>query len=249
MIPRIGITGLTRTVDRRRLTGVGQAYVSSVCAAGGLPLVLPPMTATDYGAAAAATLDGLILSGGADVDPAHYGAVPHPALGPVEPDRDAFELTLVAAARDLGLPILAICRGMQLVNVALGGTLWQDLPTERPGNVEHHPNGPRTHRAHRVDLVRGTAVASATDATSLEVNSLHHQGIRDLAPGLRATGHAPDGLVEAIEASAGGWLVGVQWHPEAFHEEPDSPDQHLFRSLIAAAGPTRERRPLTGSAR
>ncbi|HEU5359336.1 MAG TPA: gamma-glutamyl-gamma-aminobutyrate hydrolase family protein, partial [Gemmatimonadales bacterium] len=154
--------------------------------------------------------------------------------GELEPDRDAFEFAMLDAARARGLPVLAICRGMQVVNVALGGTLWQDLPTERRGSVQHDGTWARADRVHAVEIARGSTLASAVGATSIAVNSFHHQGIRALAPGLLPTATAPDGLVEGIEGADGQWLVGVQWHPEAFHAEPDSPDARLFRTFVQA---------------
>ena len=240
MTPRIGITGLTRTVDGQLRTGVNEAYAASVVAAGGLPLILSPVIGGMRAGALTGTLDGLILSGGADVDPARYGAAPHPKLGPVERDRDDFEFAIFAAARERELPVLAICRGIQVVNAALGGTLWQDLPEQRARGVSHNHRGSRTDRVHRIELEAGSVAAAALGTTSCEVNSFHHQGLRDLAPGLRASGTAPDGLVETVEATDGAWLIGVQWHPEAYYEEKNSPDLRLFRTFVAAAS-VRER--------
>ncbi|MFI5235361.1 MAG: gamma-glutamyl-gamma-aminobutyrate hydrolase family protein [Gemmatimonadales bacterium] len=233
--PRIGITGLTRTVDGLARTGANAAYVAAVVAGGGLPLLLSPLLPPEMAEDLTAGLDGLVFSGGADIDPARYHAHPHSALGPVEPDRDAFEFALVAAARARRLPVLAICRGFQLVNVALGGTLWQDLPSERPGPVAHSGNWARTARVHPVELLPKSRTAEVLAVTRLTVNSFHHQGVRDLAPGLVASGTAPDALVEAFEGNGGPWLLGVQWHPEAFHAEAGAPDQRLFAALARAA--------------
>lgn len=236
MMPRIGITGLEREVDARRRTGVDSAYIAAVIDAGGVPIILPPMTPPTAADTLAAGLDGVLLSGGADIDPARYRAARHPKLGPIEPDRDAFDLAIIAAARARGLPILAICRGMQVVNVALGGTLWQDLPSERASDVPHSSKATRTARVHSVALTPGSVIAQAMNVDHLQVNSFHHQGVRMLAPGLVATGAAPDSLIEAFEATSGPWLVGVQWHPEAFHAEADAPDLGLFRAFVRAAG-------------
>ena len=233
--PRIGITGRVAQVEGAERSGVNAAYLRAVAAVGA-PSVLSPLA----GAAAAGPLldglDALVLSGGADVDPARYGRAPHPKLGTVEPERDAFELALVAEARARGLPVLAICRGLQLVNVALGGTLWQDLPTEL---APHPQSGPRTERAHEVRVAAGGRLADALGTATLRVNSFHHQAIRELAPGLAAGAHAPDGVIEGIESTGDWWLLGVQWHPEEFWAEADAPDLGLFRALAAAAGAAR----------
>jgi putative glutamine amidotransferase len=154
----------------------------------------------------------------------------------VDSARDAFELALFQAARERGVPILGICRGLQLINVALGGTLWQDLPSERRGSGEHDPTTPRDTRVHPVTLLPESRVARALGTTALTPNSFHHQGIRDLAPGLVATGWAADGLIEAVEATEGdGWLLAVQWHPEEMYADPAAPERGLFRALVAAA--------------
>lgn len=232
--PAIGITARLRAAAGAIRIDLDQAYARAVSDAGGLPLVLPPIGDPDRIDDLVATLDGLVLSGGSDVDPARYGAAPHPRLSEVAPERDAFELPLASVACRRRLPTLAICRGCQVVNVALGGTLWQDLPSERPGSVAHDIDGPRTVRSHPVALAPDSTVARAVAATRLDVNSLHHQAVRDLAPDLRVTGTAPDGTIEAFEGTDG-WLVGVQWHPEAFWAEDGAPDLGLFRALVRAA--------------
>lgn len=233
-MPRIGITGLEREVDARRRTGVDSAYLAAVIGAGAVPVILPPMISPAVADTLAAALDGVLLSGGADIDPARYGAAPHPKLGAIEPDRDAFDLAIITAARARDLPVLAICRGMQAVNVALGGTLWQDLPSEHASEVPHNPKAARTARVHSVALTPGSVIAQAMNVERCDVNSFHHQGVRVIAPGLVASGIAPDGLIEAFEAIGGPWLVGVQWHPEAFHADADAPDLGLFHAFVRA---------------
>ena len=223
-------------VEGAERTGVNSAYLRSIIAAGGAPSVFSPLTPAS---AAPALLDGveaLLLSGGADIDPKHYRATPHPKLGAVEAERDAFELALFTEARTRGLPVLAICRGLQLVNVALGGTLWQDLPSERGPHLQ---SAKRTDRVHPVAVAADARLHDALGATVVTVNSFHHQAIRDLAPGLVASARTPDGLVEGIEGEGEGWLLGVQWHPEEFWAEPSAPDAGLFRALVAATGVVR----------
>jgi putative glutamine amidotransferase len=237
--PRIGVTGVVRPVADVERTGVNAAYVRAVLRAGGLPLVLSPFIGGEHTPTLLDLLDGLLLTGGEDVDPTHYGQEPIPELGPVDPRRDALELSLFRAAWTRGLPVLAICRGIQVVNVALGGTLWQDIPRQRPGALPHAQTTGRDGRTHPVDLVPGSLLARALAATRIEVNSFHHQSVRDLAPGLVVTGTSPDGEIEGVESPAGGsWLLAVQWHPEEFHHHSIAPDHGLFDALIREAART-----------
>ncbi len=234
MTARIGVGGLVRQWDGASRSGVNAAYLTSVVAAGGVPLVLSPLIGPDAAAVALDGLDGLLLTGGEDVDPSLYGAAASPHLGAVSRERDLFELALVAAARDRQMPVLAICRGIQLINVAAGGTLWQDLPTERPGDVNHNPPTARAVAAHGIRALAGSRAADALGRLEFEANSFHHQAVRELGRGLVATAWAPDGLVEAVESvDGGGWLLAVQWHPEEMTGRAESPAVGLFRAFIA----------------
>jgi len=233
--PLIGVTGVARVVDGAERTGVNSAYVSSVVRAGGLPLLLSPLIPLEMVAAMADRLDGILLTGGEDMAPASYGGAPHPALGPVDPRRDTLELALIRAARTRSIPLLGICRGIQLLNVALGGTLWQDLPSERPQSLPHAQASGRTARTHPVSVTPGSRLAAAVGAGRLDVNSSHHQAIRELAPALVATATALDGIIEGVETPDGGWMLAVQWHPEEFHADASAPDHGLFAALVAAA--------------
>jgi putative glutamine amidotransferase len=226
-----------RQWDGGERTGLNSAYVRSVLAAGGVPIMLSPLMGPSYAARALDGVDGLVLTGGEDMDPAWYHADPHPRANPPSRERDLFELGLFAAARQREVPILGICRGIQVVNVALGGTLWQDLPSERPGAVDHYPEAARSERTHLVRLQPGSLTASALGGNEVRVNSFHHQAVRDLAPKLVATGWTEDGLIEAVESLPGQpWLLAVQWHPEEMHSEVRSPDRGLFRALVERAG-------------
>jgi putative glutamine amidotransferase len=233
--PLIAVSGVRRVWRGAARTGVNAVYADAVLEAGGIPLVLPPtIPPTDAGRVLEA-VQGVLLTGGEDIDPARYGATPSPRLGPVDAPRDALELALFDAARAASLPVLGICRGLQLINVAMGGDLWQDLPTERPSPVAHdHPEA-RHDRTHGVDVTDGSRAAAALGVTRLDVNTFHHQGIRRLAHGLVASATADDGLVEAVEAPEGGWLLAVQWHPEEFTGNAAAPDLGLFRALTDAA--------------
>jgi putative glutamine amidotransferase len=214
-------------------------YVTAVEEPGGSALLLTPA----HDAASAQRLvevaHALVLTGGEDVDPARYGQAPHPELSTVNAARDEIELVALAAALRRGMPVLAICRGMQLLNVALGGTLYQDLPSQRPRGVLHEQTAPVSQRWHQAAVQQGSGLAGIFGTRELFINSFHHQGIDRLAPGLAATVWAEDGLVEGVEGSGSGWLYGVQWHPErgeaqAPTDERD-PDRRLFWALVQAA--------------
>jgi putative glutamine amidotransferase len=238
-LPRIGVSGVLRTWEGAERTGVNAAYIRALLAAGGVPLVLSPLMGASLAARALDGIDGLILTGGEDLDPSWYGAPPSPLLTPPSRDRDLFELALFGAARERQLPILGICRGIQLINVAMGGSLYQDLPSERPGSVEHRPEGSRDLRSHRIRLQPGSRASAAMATTTLAVNSSHHQGIKDLASGLLATGWSDDGLIEVAETPAEPWLLAVQWHPEEMHAEARAPEHGLFVALVREAGSAR----------
>jgi putative glutamine amidotransferase len=225
--PLVGITGYVETVHsgdwRRPVTFVPQAYVTAVHAAGGRAVVLPP--SVDGNDRLAGALDALILAGGADLDPARYGAARAPETEGVRPDRDAGELALLAAAAAADLPVLGICRGMQLMVAAAGGRLHQHLP-DLVGHRRHRP-APGVFGFHPVDTVPGSRLAALLGPQAT-VPSYHHQGIAD--PGrLAVTGRADDGTIEAVEDPAAAFRLGVLWHPEA------GADRRLFQALVAAA--------------
>jgi putative glutamine amidotransferase len=208
----VAVTSPRRTDDGRERVALNSAYVAALVRAGLVPVIVPPILDPARAPDVLDHVRGLVLTGGEDVDPARYGAAPHPKLGETDPARDAVELALIGRAHERGLPILAICRGIQLLNVALGGTLYQDLPSERPSGIHH--SGPAARHALRVEA--GSRLHGAVGAAATSVNSRHHQAIRDLAPALRATAWAADDLIEGVERAngAGPWTLAVQWHPE-----------------------------------
>lgn len=189
-------------------------------------VLIPPGTKPD------GDFDGVVLAGGVDVDPARYGVdVPHPTVE-VDPRRDSTEFAVFEAARRRSIPTLGICRGMQLLNVALGGTLHQDIPTEHPSEITHNVPGKHPERRdHSVEIKPGTRLAEIAGAQRIQVNSRHHQGVEKLAPGVAVSAVAPDGLVEAFEASEP-WLLAVQWHPENLRRDP--PSQRIFGEFARA---------------
>lgn len=199
-------------------------YANGIHAAGGVPLLLPP---SDPGIAPVAldAVHGLLVAGGADVDPARYGADRAAATGPARHDRDEWELALVRAAVDRDLPVLAVCRGMQVLNVALGGDLRQHLPDDIGSDLHCPTVG--AHGRHGVVLAAGSTLRAVLGEHA-EVATYHHQGLGRLGAGLSATGWADDGVVEGVELTGHSWVVGVQWHPEAFAGEP------IFAAFVAA---------------
>lgn len=213
---------------------LNSAYVAALENAGLVPLIVPPLSRVESAVEVMSVAGGLVLSGGGDLDPALYGEPLHPRANPPEADRDATELALLAAARELKTPVLAICRGIQAVNVALGGSLVQDIPSELPSAIVHDAEGQRAARTHEVALKPGSRLARAVGATRIAVNSIHHQSVGRLAPGLLATAHSPDGVVEGLEAEDDWWLVGVQWHPEEMCGAEEPWDRRLFEAFARA---------------
>jgi putative glutamine amidotransferase len=211
---------------------LGLTYLKVIEAAGGIPVVMPPLNleAVDP---LLDRLSGICLSGGPDLDPAAYNQRRHPELGPVEPDLDRFELELARRADARGLPMLAVCRGMQALNVARGGTLHQHLP-DRPGvTLDHRQSKPGNVVTHSVTIAEGSKLARTMKRRRARVNSFHHQAINRLGSGLQAVAWSPDGVIEAIEAPARPYLLGVQWHVEIL---PDRPEHFaLFTALTAAS--------------
>jgi putative glutamine amidotransferase len=192
-------------------------------------------------------LDGVFLPGGADIDPANYGEERHARCDKGDPARDQVELALVNWAVADGKPVLGVCRGLQIANLAAGGTLYQDLADQMPGSVKHDyfPFGGRYARdylAHEVQIVENTRLAEIYGAGTLKVNSMHHQGIRRLGDHLMASAMAPDGLIEGIESVDTSYLVAVQWHPEALG---DARTRRLFESFVEAATDYRDQGALT----
>ena len=215
-----------------REMALGLKYLQAIESAGGLPVVVPPLALTAI-SPLLERLSGICLSGGPDLDPVSYDTPPHPQLGPTEPDLDRFELALARDADARGLPLLAICRGAQALNVARGGALFQHIPEEVGGPLHHRQSEPSDRPTHVVELEPESRVAQVLGLTRLEVNSFHHQSIRVLGRGLRAVGWAEDGVIEAIEAPERDFLLGVQWHAEGIATRPEQ--QALFSSFVEAA--------------
>jgi putative glutamine amidotransferase len=239
--PLVAVTATIRADDGVARVRLPAAYLAVLERAGVTPCVLAPLTGSAASVADRVgqlldVVDGLVLTGGEDVEPARYQATPSPHLGRTSAARDEMEIAALAAARARALPTLAICRGIQLVNAALGGTLIQDIPSERPDAANHDPDRPRDTRSHAIAVIPDSRTARALGATALDVNSVHHQAVNRPAPGLRITATAADGIIEGLETPADDpwWLVAVQWHPEEFVGDAGAPDHGLFRAFADA---------------
>ena len=211
MKPRIGLTTTPAAVEDRPVEQVNQVYIDAVVRAGGIPFILPVLDPDDAELALLA-VDGLLLTGGGDVDPARYGAVPVPEVHGLDRRRDAFEAALVVAAARAGLPVLAICRGCQILNVALGGSLIQHVPAVM--GRDHSIRDRAYEPVHEVAVAAGSLLEAVAGDTQIAVNSLHHQAVDRLGAGLRAVARGDDGIIEGVESAGAGRLLGVQWHPE-----------------------------------
>ncbi len=213
---------------------VQRPYTDAIWQAGGLPVTMPMLKDAQALDQLVAMADALVLPGGAfDIDPSLYGESLHDQCGELKPERTNLERALLARAEHKGLPILGVCGGMQLMNVSRGGTLWQDLLSQRAGSEEHQQAGPKHEEAHRVVLQSGTKLAALVGAgEQLGVNSTHHQGVKTLGGGLIVTATATDGLIEALEDPTLPFYLGVQWHPESMQE---APQRAIYRGLLDAA--------------
>ena len=233
-LPAVAVTATTESIRSVLRVRANASYTDAARSALLRPFILPVLAPADADAMLDG-MDGLMLTGGEDIDPHRYGAPPHPALGDVHAGRDDFELALLRAAMARRLPTLAICRGIQVANVALGGTLVQDLPSEWPDALQHEGSWPRDRRVHPVHANPSSRLAQALGAHDLSVNSFHHQAVATLAPGLVAVAHAPDGVVEGVEWPGDDWwMLGVQWHPEELTRAQEDWDRNLFLAFAEA---------------
>jgi putative glutamine amidotransferase len=235
--PNIGITCIAMETDGRppRL-GQNGTYINALIRAGAAPFLIPHLTDRVLLRSLYDLLDGLLLPGGEDIDPAFYGEARHEKCGKISLERDETELALARWAMEEGKPLLAICRGIQVLNVALGGSLYQDIQAQVPGAQRHdwYPNLPRDRQSHILEIVPQTRLAELSGTTSLPVNSLHHQSIKEAAPGLVVVAHAEDGIVEAVEAPDHPFALAVQWHPEELAAN-DGRAQRLFDAFVEAS--------------
>jgi putative glutamine amidotransferase len=245
-MPRDPLVGVTTsiTVDRSLGQTAGQtperayvnsAYLHAVQQAGGVPLLLPPQLSKSSLERLVRGLDALLLTGGGDMDPTSFGEAPHPTLYDVAPSRDALETQVTLIALEKRTPLLAICRGIQVLNVALGGSLHQDVGTDPGTEIQHSQKEARDQATHKVKVAAGSRLSRVLGGEDLEVNSFHHQVIKSPGRGLVAVAWAPDQLIEGVELDDDSrWVLGVQWHPEHLVGSSE-PARRLFSALVTAA--------------
>lgn len=232
-INRRPIIGLLGEVDGDYAARIRHAYVKNIEKSGGVPVVIPYSGSEEALRAAISLCDGVLFSGGVDIDPARYGEVKTEACGEVQPLRDELELTAFRLIKEAKKPALAICRGMQLVNVALGGTLYQDLPTQKPSGILHNQAEPNDAPSHSVRVYKDTPLYELTRKTEMRANSFHHQAVKALAPSLTVMAEAEDGVVEAAYYEGDWWLRAYQWHPERL-SDIDQSNAAIFTEFINA---------------
>lgn len=234
-LPLIGVsTSITVGKDPERAY-VNSAYLHAIQQAGGVPVPLPPQLSAAALERIVGELSGLLLTGGGDVDPARYGESPHPTVYEVAPARDMLETSAIHFALERGLPVLAVCRGIQVLNVALGGTLFQDVSTEPGTQLQHSQTERRDQPTHKVKIEPRSRLARILGADEIEVNSMHHQAVKALGRNLTAVAWAPDQIIEGVEdTDPSRFVLGVEWHPEELvgHSEPA---RRLFAALVDAA--------------
>jgi putative glutamine amidotransferase len=227
-------TRLDGDTQRVRLTA---AYVNALESAGLIPLIVPPLSHADSAAAILDSVAGLVLTGGGDIDPAMYGEKRHEKVHSVNVERDTTEAALIEEAKTRRTPILAICRGIQMLNVALGGTLVQDIPSQIATTIAHDEDTPRDRRSHDIDIRSDSLIARAVGTSHCSVNSFHHQSVKDVAPGMQVTARSPDGVIEGMESTEREWWVlAVQWHPEEMTRSPEPWDRGLFKAFADRVG-------------
>ena len=238
--PLIGVTMSTTADGPSGATPprawLNNAYLRAVQEAGGIPILLPPHLDARGLDALWSRLDGVLLTGGGDVDPGRFDEARHPTVALVSDARDRLEIEVAERAMHAGRPLLAICRGIQVLNVALGGSLYQDVASDTGSTIAHTQTAPRDQPTHLVKVMgEGTRLGTTLGAPEVEVNSMHHQAIKRLGRGLREVAWAPDGIIEGVESTeANTFVLGVQWHPEELCAN-DPAARNLFAALVAAA--------------
>lgn len=233
--PIIGVTSpMSTNASGSPVLQLGQAYIDAIQKAGGIPLVIPIGIDQVKIKSLLSRLDGLLLSGGGDIDPRTFKGASHPKVYGTSPERDSLEFYLLEEAVTSNKPFLAICRGIQVLNVAFGGDLYTHIQDQVEKSLKHDwfPKFPRDKLAHTVRLIPGSKLHRIFNTDEIRVNSLHHQGIKTVGKGLKATAFAPDGLVEGLEVDGAGFALGVQWHPECLPD--DTKMQDLFKAFISA---------------
>lgn len=231
MRPLIAITGSHDYENGRSIFNEG--YYHAVEAAGGIPVLIPMLKEQATIAELIRRVDGVLFAGGPDLDPVYFGQEPHPKMGRITPERDALEIALAKEAFALDLPVLGICRGIQLLNVVAGGTIIQDIPSKSGEWIKHSQDAPRWYPTHSVKIAADSRLKDMLSVTEIRTNSFHHQAIDTPAPIFTVTAKAPDGIIEAVESTEHKFVVGVQWHPEEMFEK-DPRFLGIFQAFVEA---------------
>lgn len=210
-------------------------HITAITRAGGIPIVLPYTKQLGQVKKYLELIDGLYLIGGDDLDPDYYGKEPIPELGPVLPERDEFEIKMTEQALAAGKPFLGVCRGAQILNVAMGGDMYQDIQAEYDTTqLQHTQKAPKEHGSHHVNILKGSRLHQLTKRTTLKVNSWHHQANKSISPGYQVVAQANDGIIEAIESKESLFVLGVQWHPEIMAGHDDLASIRIYQGFIQA---------------
>lgn len=230
------LIGITSSIEKdESFHKVYDHNVRGVIEAGGVPVFLPNVSDQASISKLAQEIDGLLGSGGYDIDPSYYGEEPHQKLGDITPRRDEFEFTLFQKVLELNKPILGICRGMQMLNVAAGGSLFQDIYSQNEGDLlKHAQDGPTYYGTHLAEIEADSLLYKIIGEKEISVNSRHHQAVKEVAKGLVVSARARDGIIEAIESKEQDFVVGLQWHPENMLEAEDLASQKIFAAFIKA---------------
>ena len=235
--PVIGISG---TFGTNNITQVNSTYINSVIRAGGIPVVLPINGDKEVMKGMIESIDALIMTGGEDIDPIYYNEEPIPQQGEIVPERDAFDIEMIKFAVERDIPVLGVCRGHQLMNVAFGGTLYQDIPSQvKTKVIKHSQKAPSWYGTHKVELEKGSILADVLNKTSVYTNTFHHQAVKDVAPNFIVTARTSDGVVEAIEMKGNKKVFGVQFHPEAPTAKGSDEFLPVFTYLVDLAKQTK----------
>ena len=233
------IIGVTAAIDEKKMLSAPHAYTRAIELAGGLPLVLPYTESDEALDDFIATCDGIFLTGGMDIEPSRYGEERHPKCGECQPSRDVLEYKVLSRALKADKPIIAICRGHQLVNVFLGGTLYQHLPEERPSEIPHVQKEDPFAASHTIFIEEASPLSALIGKRRMTGNSFHHQAVKALGKGLTVTAYSPDGLIEGMTLPGATYLRTYQWHPERLIDV-DRDSLVLFEDFIAAANRQRD---------
>ena len=216
------------------LLSVPMSNIRAITQFGGVPIVLPNLVGDEI-EKIAETIDGLLLTGGGDIDPTLFGEEPLPGLGNIVPERDLFEVALVKRMLELNKPILGICRGAQIMSIAMGGDMYQDIYSQKDGPLlQHDQQAPNWHGSHFVEVTKGSLLRKIVGVDKFKVNSYHHQALRNMPPGFIVSGIASDGVIESIESTKHSFVLGVQWHPESMRAKGDANSHAIFEAFMNA---------------